>query len=601
MAAAGRAVDLNLGPLFVGGGDRVELNLGVPWNYEPPESVIRGLRNTWSSAWAPAAGTRRAATLQWGQAQSRRPLSAFSWHGSAAVSRASSSIAWQRPPGLRAEQIMAWHGAMAVAARGDLLRWMNLPQARQRGELPWQVMGLERSGHGISWSAPGASRHDVAMRWRGVLGNAVGARGMRWLNPGGARRSTRIPWGLGRRLPWIVRPPEPPPPDPDPSPFPPGNALVLDLGCPVMGAGGLAPLNLGVTACYAVRPQRKTYVVINTVSVVRLPDRTPIEVESLGITAGVDTWGYSFDIELADSKQLALLRPTASGPQVVEVNLNGYLWTAVIESYATRREWQGGGVTLSGRSRTALLAAPYAPARAKATTEDRSVAQLVDEELTDTGYGASYDTVDWIVPAGAWFYDASTPLDAISKLAEASGAVVQSDPASLALRVVPRYPASPWDWLNTQPDVILQDDIVLTESLQVRSVPKYDAVVVTGELEGKGVTCRVRRAAEAGTLYAGQVTSPLINTAAAGAERGRNVLGDRGEQAAIDLVIPLFSAPLSGGQVGRVLPLDLVEFQSASGTWHGLCTGLRIDARMDDSACVIEQTITLERHYTDAD
>src|SRR5690606_8761824 len=132
------------------------------------------------------------------------------------------------------------------------------------------------------------------------------------------------------------------------------------------------------------------------------------------------------------------------------------------------------------------------------------------------------------------------------------------------------------------------------------SAPLYDAVVVTGELAGKGVTCKVRRAGEAGNLYAPQVSNPLITEAAAGAERGRNVLSDRGEQASIDLTLPLFAAPLLAGQTGRVLPLDLVEVQAAEGTWHGLCTAVRIEARRDDKAVVIEQTVTLERHYTDA-
>jgi len=55
-------------------------------------------------------------------------------------------------------------------------------------------------------------------------------------------------------------------------------------------------------------------------------------------------------------------------------------------------------------------------------------ARVIAEELADTGFTGEYDTVDWNVPAGAWFYDASTPLDAISALAEASGGVVQSTP-----------------------------------------------------------------------------------------------------------------------------------------------------------------------------
>lgn len=77
-------------------------------------------------------------------------------------------------------------------------------------------------------------------------------------------------------------------------------------------------------------------------------------------------------------------------------------------------------------------------------------------------------------------------------------------------------------------------------------------------------------------------------------------MSDRGEQASIDLVLPLFSGPVRPGEVGRVLPLDLVEVVGEDGTWHGLCTAVRTEARAGDGAFVIEQTITLERHYTDA-
>ena len=69
-----------------------------------------------------------------------------------------------------------------------------------------------------------------------------------------------------------------------------------------------------------------------------------------------------------------------------------------MESFQKQREFADGGVRCSGRSRTALLAAPYAPARVKVANEARSMAQLVAEELVDTGFTSHYETVDWTVP-----------------------------------------------------------------------------------------------------------------------------------------------------------------------------------------------------------
>lgn len=603
MARPGSKASLNLGPLFMGPSVYVPLNLGVNWDDDrpdPPDPVVRGLSVESAFPWEPAARRGRSVSTGWAQSDSQRVGIALRWGGAACTTYAAAGMPWSVPPRIKIGVHLRWCPTMTDVRGVAGIHWAGLPVNRRFAAMRWG--GQCAVGHvaAIGWLSRKLTQQGLSQPWNARLQRQVGQWRSRWLKPGLGRASARLPWGPARQLPWVVSPPRPAPPDPDPSPFPNGNLVVLNLGCQIIGLPGFAPLNLGVTACYAVRPQRETHIVLNSVSVVRLPDRTPIDVESVGIISSSDAWGSSFDIGLADGAHLALLKPTAAGPRQIEITLNGYVWTMIVEQYTTRREFNAGGVTLTGRSRTALLAAPYAPARAKVTAEARSMAQLVDEELSDTGYSVSYDTVDWLVPAGAWFYDSSTPLDAISALAEASGGVVQSDPATLELRVRPRYPVSPWDWPDAAPTAVIQDDIVVGENLQVRSVPLYDAVVVTGELAGKGVTCKVRRAGEAGELYAPQVSSPLITEAAAGAERGRNVLSDRGEQASIDLTLPLFAAPLLPGQTGRVLPLDLVEVQAAEGTWQGLCTAVRIEARRDDKAVVIEQTVTLERHFTDA-
>lgn len=601
----GRYAQLNLGPLHAGSGGFLPLDLGTEWSDGPgPEPIPKALHAGCWVPWSAVARTiRRVSSTTWGRAGLVAAQGDFDWTTAGNIS-SGHALAWGLSELLGRSLTAPWRTVLPRALAAHTHAWSFLGRERSAVSLHWQgSMRARRTGLALGWHSAPRTDGGANLSWLGRPANVGADLQARWLHPGISRRGARLPWGPAKAVPWRVVPPgTTPDPDPDPEPtWPEGNYVGLNLGCLVMPGTGLAPLNLGVSACYMVRPQRRTYVVINSISVVRLPDRMPIEVESVSISSSVDAWGSSFDVELANVDQLALLKPTAAGPSLVEITLNGYVWTTLVESYGRRREWSRAGVTLAGRSRTALLAAPYAPGRVKTTTEDRSAAQLVAEELVDTGFAAGYDTVDWVVPAGAWFYDATPALDAISRLAEASGAVVQSHPADASLRVRPRYPHSPWDWHDRTPDHVIQEDIVSNESLQIRSAPLYDAVVVTGELAGKGVTCKVRRAGEAGQLFAQQVSSPLINTSAVAAERGRNVLADRGEQAAIDLVLPLFAGPLRPGEVGRILPLDLVEIVGEAGTWNGLCTAVRTEARISDKAAVIEQTITLERHYTDAD
>ncbi|MCU1092732.1 hypothetical protein JAK58_14550 [Stenotrophomonas maltophilia] len=602
MTVPGNLVGLNLGPRFAGAGSFVVLNLGVNWDDNAPEPVVRGMRRQVGLSWAGSATVRRLTSVRWGEAELLAATAAGIWSAARPIG-VFTSLPWGLATRVHESVGFIWRQHMGGIASDWRSGWSELPAARRRLALRWRP-ALSSTGRasGLCWDGQVRARTSRDVRWKGQTPRVRPERGLTWASPFGARVSAQLPWGPARPMPWGVRPIPGPGPDPDPDPAsPPGNLVGLTLGCAALGIPGFAPLNLGISACYVVRPQRRTYVVINEVSFVRLPDRVPIELARVSLSAGRSAWGWTFDIELADADQLALLKPTASGPRQFELVLNGYVWTGIIESFQKQREFAGGGVRLSGRSRTALLAPPYAPARVKATTEERSMAQLVAEELADTGFASRYDTVDWLVPPGAWFYDASTPLDAISALAGASGGVVQSHPSDLALFVRASYPASPWLWRETTPDHLLQEDIVLTESLQMRSAPLYDAVVVTGELAGKGVTCKVRKAGEAGQLYAQQVSSPLINVAAAAAERGRNILCDRGEQAAVDLTVPLFPKPLKAGEIGVILPLDLVQVLSSEGTWHGQCESIRIEVVVDQQAVVIEQTATLERHFTDAD
>ena len=133
----------------------------------------------------------------------------------------------------------------------------------------------------------------------------------------------------------------------------------------------------------------------------------------------------------------------------------------------------------------------------------------------------------------------------------------------------------------------------------MQSRPNFDAVIVAGE--HVGVAARVIVEGEAGQTYAPQQIDQLITHADGARGRRRNVLSDRGGQASIETDLPLFAAPLATGQPGRVMPLQLVRRITGEGTWHGLVTAVRINATRQDKAIDIVQTVTIERHYTDAD
>lgn len=356
-----------------------------------------------------------------------------------------------------------------------------------------------------------------------------------------------------------------------------------------------------------IPPTSEVYVIMNEVQVVLLPDRTPIAVNALEVATSVDAWCWSVNMELADPSQLALLKPTAGGPKVVEITMNTYQWTAIIEGRdAARTHASTGGrnASVTGRSQTALLSDAYVARRTLAMDETRTAQQLALGEITDRvlPFNIEWDGVDWLVPGGVWTYQDLAPIDAISQIAAARGAVVQSAPADGRLLVRARYPSSPWTWLAETADIALPIDWVTSESAQQQSKPLYDAVFVVGQQQG--VLARITRQGSAGETFAPQVVDGLIVTPDVAAERGRNILSDRGMQDLVTLEIPLFApGTATAGATGLYVPLMVVDVLDPDDRYQALSVGVSISARRSgdaESAMEIWQTVSLERHLSDA-
>lgn len=601
----GRHVGADLEPQYAGPTNTIPSDLGADSGYvppDPPEPAYRGVRVATGMPWRPRDGDVRVATdIVWRDGVLLRAAAAVAWRGPVDQVGTSAGIVWGQPeqihtaglalawtdsqPRVRRDAALPW--AMPAPVRGAPLRlpWGETgPSVRHAIDIAFRYSTQQRKGAGLAWGEMQQLARDIDLPW------ALRA---------SLRRAWRLPWGEGQGLPWVVTPPGEPPPEPLPPGRISGRFVGANLGCPVWtGPASHIPANLGVLACYNVRPRRPTVVIVNDISVVRLPERTPINVGDGDIGMDVGSWAKTFSMNPLTADDFALLKAGTDGPREIEITINGHVFTFIVEDRGVDKRFVQHRFVVSGRSRTALLSAPYATPRTKVEGNIRTAAQLVDDELADTGFTADYATVDWNVPAGAWSYAETTAIDAIVRIAEASGAVVQSDPEDKVLRIVPRYPASPWDWTVTSPDVTVLDDLAVTVNTRESHKPMYNKVFVSSEQ--LGVMGFFRRTGSGGGIYAPQAVHPLISNAVVHAERGRNVLSDRGTQHDVAMQLPLFASPVLPGQQGLLLPLQLAEVAEGGTTYLGLVTSNRISWSRDDARLTVWQTANIERHPGDA-
>ncbi len=501
-------------------------------------------------------------------------------------------------------------------------------RSRSHSALAWSdaagLSGAARDGFDVLVPSP----HDLAAPWQRAQPLHDGLRsGFVWLVPQhqGERAEWRtaahlarlrafgfapgvrlagarfLPWQDGRQPPYgeSHRPVDPPPPPP-----PVNSHPTLDFRCPVK-LQGLAwrpslPLAFGAHPCpgddtggpadYTV-PVLSVYFVSNSIEVVRLPGREPVPVRSLQIGIDAESWAWGLTASLPYAA-LELIEPTADGPVELEISVNGIRWTMAVEAFDVHREFGQSSLSVRGRSLAAYLADPYAPKRSFVVDAPFNARQLAEQELDRpglaTGFALDWQLPDWLVPAGAWSYEALTPMAVVSRIAEAVGGYVNADARLKTLRAKPRYPALPWEWTSATPDRALPLDVVKTLDLRWTQKPDFNAVMVSGERHG--LSARVYRGGTAGELMAPSVVDALLTHADACRERGRSILADTGRQAMVTLELPMLDA------LGLIDPGQLVAVGDGTAGWRGVVRSTHIAAEWTQSLTV-RQTIELERHY----
>jgi hypothetical protein len=322
-----------------------------------------------------------------------------------------------------------------------------------------------------------------------------------------------------------------------------------------------------------VVPIRRVYVVLNHVTLHRWLDGVSVPVISLSLSLDVDSWAWGFEATLPAIAE-ALIAPADGAPPVeLLAHVNGTDFRVLAENLTRERSFGEASLRLSGRGRTAVLSAPYAPVMSFANPQPRTARQLMDDVLTingvPLGWTIDWGLTDWNVPAGVFAHQ-GTWIDALAAIAEAPGGYLLPHPSEAILRVRDRYPVAPWDWHAVTPDLVLPVDAVSRESLRWLEKPAYNRVFVSGQ--SAGVLGQVTRTGTAGNVIAPMVVDALITEAAAARQRGTAILADTGQQFEVGLRLPVLP------ETGIVEPGTFVEYQDGRVARLGLVRSTRIEA-----------------------
>jgi hypothetical protein len=337
-----------------------------------------------------------------------------------------------------------------------------------------------------------------------------------------------------------------------------------------------------------VVPVLEAYTVQNSITLVRLDSGEEIEALAFSMSLDADSWTWRWNATLPGSAWPVIRRGIHAAPVDILATVNGVPYRLSATNCNRDRRFPSTKVQVEGKGRGAMLDAPYAPTLNHASAATRSIEQLLNLALTyngvSIGWGVDFGLMDWTVPGGTWDFQGSY-IGAVLDIASAAGAIVQPHRTDATLRVMPRYPAAPWNWNTLAPDFVLPAAAMSVEGIQLVTRPDYNRVFVAGT-NSAGVLGQVTRSGTAGDGVAPMLTHALTTDVNAVAQRGLAVLSDTGAQASVSLSLQVRP------ETGVILPGAFVQYEDGAETHLGLVRATSVNWQRP----VLRQSITLETH-----
>lgn len=343
-------------------------------------------------------------------------------------------------------------------------------------------------------------------------------------------------------------------------------------------------LNFGVDDCIPAIPNQNWWYILNSLSVTRLDNDAEILAYDGNYRSDRSSWAWSYSLTVPHT-EIAKLEPINGQPVILKIMVNGHEHHMLLENRTRSRNFGNITYTLTGRSQTALLDAPYAPLRSFLQENERTSVQLAQAELdrvfSDTVLNWQLiDDLGWIVANNSLSYSNLAPIAAIKLIAESGGGFVYSEKGSNTLSIKPLYKKTFWDALTVDDyDRLVPDSLVTSQSTDYELYPDYNGITLTNDRTGK--QGQVKRTGTAADVLLPPENNPLFDVVSMGAF-GKSKLAKAGMVETHTLTMPI------SAEVGECAPGEVFAFNAQ---WWGIVESVSVSF----SHAKVNQTVKVER------
>ncbi|MEX5380523.1 hypothetical protein [Acinetobacter towneri] len=343
-------------------------------------------------------------------------------------------------------------------------------------------------------------------------------------------------------------------------------------------------LNFGVDDCIPAIPNQNWWYILNSLSVTRLDNGAEILVYDGNYRTDRSSWAWSYSLTVPHT-EIAKLEPINGQPVILKIMVNGHEHHMLLENRTRSRNFGNITYTLTGRSQTALLDAPYAPLRSFLQENERTSVQLAQAELdrvfSDTVLNWQLiDDLGWIVTNNSLSYSNLAPIAAIKLIAESGGGFIYSEKGSNTLSIKPLYKKTFWDTLTVDDyDRLAPESLVTSQSTDYELYPDYNGITLTNDRTGK--QGQIKRTGTAADVLLPPENNPLFDVVSMGAF-GKAKLAKAGM-----VETHTFTMPIST-EVGECAPGEVFAFNAQ---WWGIVESVSVSF----SYAKVNQTVKVER------